>query len=423
MRRGRENAGNFGIVNALPIDAAIPRIVEALASHANLVIEAAPGAGKTTRVPPALLNTVEGEILVLEPRRLAARLAARRVAQELGEEVGETVGYQVRFEDLGGPRTRLRFLTEGMLTRRILSDPMLGRVDLVVLDEFHERHLDTDLALALLRRLQKARPRPLKIVVMSATLDPRPVARFLGGAPVEASKGRLYPIETEFTPHSPSPLEELVAAALEKLTPLNGDVLVFLPGAAEIRRAGAGGGSDCPAREPARGAALWRPLPGRAGPCRGAGGSAESDPFHQRRRELDHHRRCHRGDRQRAGAHCQRLPVDRTAGARSVAHQQGVGQAAGGACRPHGAGSGDPAVLGRRLCPPARARHAGDLATGAVAGDAGPACPADREPGVAGSAAGARRGGRRSVAGTPGSVAFRRHGPVAAPSAAGALGH
>ena len=174
-------------------------------------------------------------MLVLEPRRLAARLAARRVASELGERVGETVGYQVRFEDVSGPRTRLRFLTEGVLTRRLLSDPTLAGVGTVILDEFHERHLDTDLALALLRRL----PERIRLIVMSATLDAAPVAKYLGGCPVLRSEGKLYELAIEYTPHSPAPLEEQVAAALERLTKsgVTGDVLVFLPGAAEIRRA------------------------------------------------------------------------------------------------------------------------------------------------------------------------------------------
>jgi ATP-dependent helicase HrpB len=204
----------------------------------NLVIEAPPGAGKTTRVPPALIARGRGEVLVLEPRRLAARLAARRVASELGERVGETVGYQVRFEDVSGPRTRLRFLTEGVLTRRLLSDPMLHGIGTVVLDEFHERHLETDLALALLRRLQSKR-RDLNLIVMSATLDAAPVAQHLGGCPILRSEGKLYDLAVEYTPHSPAPLEEQVAAALERIVKsgLTGDVLVFLPGAAEIRRA------------------------------------------------------------------------------------------------------------------------------------------------------------------------------------------
>jgi ATP-dependent RNA helicase HrpB len=219
----------------LPIDNLLPRIE----ASGNLVIEAPPGAGKTTRIPPALLAHGRGEILVLEPRRLAARLAARRVATELGERIGETVGYQVRFEDVSGPRTRLRFLTEGVLTRRLLSDATLARVGTVILDEFHERHLDTDLALALLRRLQQSKRRDLRLIVMSATLDAGPIARYLGDCPVLRSEGKLYDLAIEYTPHSPAPLEEQVAAALEKLTQggVTGDVLVFLPGAAEIRRA------------------------------------------------------------------------------------------------------------------------------------------------------------------------------------------
>ena len=223
----------------LPVDDLLPRIVEALRGASSLVIEASPGAGKTTRVPPTLLPEIRGEILVLEPRRLAARMAARRVAQELGERLGETVGYQVRFEDIGGPRTRLRFVTEGVLTRRFLSDPTLKGIGAVILDEFHERHLEGDLALALLRRLQCTSRPDLKLIVMSATLDAQPIARFLDDCPVLRSEGKLYDLAIEYTPHSPAPLEEQVVAALERLlkTGLNGDVLVFLPGAAEIRRA------------------------------------------------------------------------------------------------------------------------------------------------------------------------------------------
>src|SRR5665213_1644288 len=186
----------------LPIDDLLPRIIDALGASGNLVIEAPPGAGKTTRVPPALLDKGRGEVLVLEPRRLAARLAARRVASELGERVGETVGYQVRFEDVGGPRTRLRFVTEGVLTRRLLGDPQLAGVGAVILDEFHERHLDGDLALALLLSLQKNRRKELLLVVMSATLNAGPISRFLDDCPVLRSEGKLYHLSVEYTPHS-----------------------------------------------------------------------------------------------------------------------------------------------------------------------------------------------------------------------------
>src|SRR5579875_2835323 len=208
----------------LPIDDLLPRILQELRQGRHLVIEAPPGAGKTTRVPPALLELGRGEVLVLEPRRLAARMAARRVASEMGEPLGQTVGYQVRFEDVGGSRTRLRFLTEGVLTRRMLADPQLGGVDTVVLDEFHERHLDSDLALALLKRTGK------RIVVMSATLDAGPIAQYLN-CPVLRSQGRRFDQRVEYTPYSNAPLERLLAEGLD------GDVLVFLPGAAEIRGA------------------------------------------------------------------------------------------------------------------------------------------------------------------------------------------
>jgi ATP-dependent helicase HrpB len=223
----------------LPIDDLIPQIAASLQEQTCLVIEAPPGAGKTTRVPPALLQLSKGDVLVLEPRRLAARMASRRVSGELGERLGETVGYQVRFEDVSGPRTRLRFLTEGVLTRRMLSDRQLARVSTVILDEFHERHLETDLALALLRRLQRSSRPDLQIVVMSATLNATPIAAYLSGCPILRAEGKLHNLTIGYTPHSAAPLEEQVAGALEQILSggLDGDVLVFLPGAAEIRRA------------------------------------------------------------------------------------------------------------------------------------------------------------------------------------------
>lgn len=219
----------------LPVDSILPDVVASLRRHPNLVIEAAPGAGKTTRVPPTLLE-LGGQVLVLEPRRIAARMSARRVASEMGEEPGRTVGYQVRFEDVGGPQTRLKFLTEGVLTRRLLSDPELKGVGTVVLDEFHERHLETDLALALLRRLQLTKRPDLRLVVMSATLSAEPVRAYLGNCPALRSDGRLFELTVDHLPYSAAPLEEQVAGAVAKLY-LRGDVLVFLPGAAEIRRA------------------------------------------------------------------------------------------------------------------------------------------------------------------------------------------
>jgi ATP-dependent helicase HrpB len=222
----------------LPVDALVPEILASLKQASNLVIEAEPGAGKTTRIPAALLGAVTGQVLVLEPRRIAARLAARRVAWEMAEDLGQTVGYQVRFERVAGPGTRLHFLTEGVLTRRLLSDPDLDGVHAVVLDEFHERHLESDLALALLKRLQNRRP-DLHIVVMSATLDTAPIARFLGDCPVLRSTGRLFDLSIEHMPYSSAPLHEQVRDELERALrdQHTGEVLVFLPGAAEIRRA------------------------------------------------------------------------------------------------------------------------------------------------------------------------------------------
>jgi ATP-dependent helicase HrpB len=186
-----------------------------------------------------LLTVLPGEILVLEPRRLAARLAARRVASEMGERLGDTIGYQVRFEDVSGPRTRLRFMTEGVLTRRLIGDPALKGVSAVVLDEFHERHLDGDLALALLRRLQQGARKDLRLLVMSATLDAAPVAEYLGKAPIVESQGRLFDVDIQYSAYSEKPPEEQVPGALQRLLEgrNSGHLLVFLPGAAEIRRA------------------------------------------------------------------------------------------------------------------------------------------------------------------------------------------
>ena len=226
----------------LPIDEILPEAVETLRREPSLVVEAPPGAGKTTRLPAALLDAGVaggGDVLVLEPRRLAARMAARRVAEERGERLGEAVGYQVRFEEVAGRSTRLRFLTEGVLTRRLLSDPQLQGVGCVVLDEFHERHLQADLALALLRRLQRTSRPDLKLVVMSATLDAGPVARYLGDCPVLRSEGRRFEVKVEhLARHDERPLEVQVEAAVRRLVAegLDGHVLVFLPGAASIRK-------------------------------------------------------------------------------------------------------------------------------------------------------------------------------------------
>jgi ATP-dependent helicase HrpB len=229
-------------VQPLPIDPRLPAIVEAARAHRGLVLVAEPGAGKTTRVPRALLDAGladDGTILVVEPRRLATRMAAARIADELGEKVGERVGYRVRFERKVGPRTRVELVTEGILARRLVTDPELSGVSAIVFDELHERHLDTDLALARARRLrERARP-DLALVAMSATLEAEPVAAFLG-SPVIEVEGRAHPVEVRFAERPDDrPLERRVRAAVVRLLDegLDGDVLVFLPGAGEIRRA------------------------------------------------------------------------------------------------------------------------------------------------------------------------------------------
>ncbi len=229
----------------LPVDNLLPSIVEILRAKGTVVIEAPPGAGKTTRVPRAILEAGlagDGEILVLEPRRLAARMAGRRVAAEVGEPVGETVGYQVRYEDVSGPRTRLKFITEGVMVRRLAADPALRGVGAVVLDEFHERHLHGDLTLALLRRLRENGRRDLKLVVMSATLDAAPVAEWLG-APIVRSEGRRYDVAVEYLTSAEAAdrnarIEVRVVRAVRRLVDegTSGHILVFLPGMAEIRR-------------------------------------------------------------------------------------------------------------------------------------------------------------------------------------------
>lgn len=221
----------------LPIDRHLGRIVEAVRERSGVVLVAEPGAGKTTRVPRALLDAgMEGEILVVEPRRLAARMAARRVAEELGEAPGERIGHRVRFESRVSSRTRVTFVTEGILSRRLAADPRLDGVGVLVFDELHERHLDADVALALARRIREERA--LSIVAMSATLDAAPVAAFLD-APIIEVEGRAYPVEQRHVPAPDDrPLERRVRAAVVRLIEdgLEGDVLVFLPGAAEIRR-------------------------------------------------------------------------------------------------------------------------------------------------------------------------------------------
>lgn len=229
----------------LPIDPLLPQIVATLREARRLVLRAPPGAGKTTRVPAALLDAgLAGrrQVLVLEPRRIAARAAADFVARARGAEVGGEVGYRVRFERCGGPSTRLWFLTEGVLGRHLAGDPFLEDAGIVVLDEFHERHLQGDVALAVVRELQESVRPDLKLVVMSATLETEGLAAYLGGCPVLTSEGRTYPVRIEHAePGDERTLALRAAAAARRLMieEGSGDVLVFLPGASEIRKTAA----------------------------------------------------------------------------------------------------------------------------------------------------------------------------------------
>ncbi|WP_046482375.1 ATP-dependent helicase HrpB [Pseudomonas veronii] len=229
---------------SLPIDLVLPDLREALSNRHEVILEAPPGAGKTTRVPLALLNEPwlgNQKILMLEPRRLAARAAAERLASELSEKVGETVGYRIRLESKVGPRTQIEVVTEGILARRLQDDPALDGVGVVIFDEYHLRNLDSDLALALClsaRELLRDEP-PLKLLLMSATLEGARLSKVLNDAPVVTSEGRMYPVSTVWG-SAYQPGERIDARVTDTcLAAINeqpGSVLVFLPGQAEIRR-------------------------------------------------------------------------------------------------------------------------------------------------------------------------------------------
>lgn len=231
------------MTDSLPIDEALPALRAALGARGMAVLQAPPGAGKTTRVPLDLLASgrIAGRIVMLEPRRLAARAAAERMAETLGEAVGETVGYRIRGEAKVSRATRVEVVTEGILTRMIQSDPSLEGVGAVIFDEFHERSLNADLGLALCLEIRGALREDLVLLVMSATLDAAPVARLMGDAPMVTSEGRAFPVETRWLPRSPdasmryeAAVAGLVMQALEETA--EGGVLCFLPGEGEIRR-------------------------------------------------------------------------------------------------------------------------------------------------------------------------------------------
>ena len=225
----------------LPIDAVLDELARVLTDHNAAVLVAPPGAGKTTRVPLALLDApwlAGKKIIMLEPRRIAARASAERMAKTLGERAGETVGYRVRFGSKISLKTRIEVVTEGIFSRQILDDPELNGVAAILFDEFHERSLDADLGLALARDAQTGLREDLRILVMSATLDGARVGKLLGDAPVVASEGRAFPVETRYLGRkSDAPLERQMADAIAAALRADpGSVLAFLPGAAEIRR-------------------------------------------------------------------------------------------------------------------------------------------------------------------------------------------
>jgi ATP-dependent helicase HrpB len=223
-----------------PIDEILPRIKETVLASPSAVLQAPPGSGKTTRAPLALLEVIppeKGRILMLEPRRIAAVSAARWMAKTLGEEIGGTLGYSIRFESRVSKKTRIEVVTEGILTRRIQTDPGLEGVAMVIFDEFHERSLQADLALALCLDIRRTLRKELKILVMSATLDYGPIASLLDGAPVITSAGKAFPVEERYRPEEPDrPLHaRITTAVLTALRETSGDILVFLPGGGEIR--------------------------------------------------------------------------------------------------------------------------------------------------------------------------------------------
>ncbi len=228
-------------LSRLPVAAVVDDVQQALDRHGTAVLVAPPGAGKTTTVPLALQDAPwlnDQRILLLVPRRLAARAAARRMAALLGQAVGETVGYRIRLERRVGPRTRIEVVTEGVLTRMLQADPALKGVGLVIFDEFHERSLDADLGLALCREVRAVFNESLRLLVMSATLDPAPVTALLDSAPLIRCEGRAFDVVTHYLPLRPSqPMAQAVVdAVLRSARADEGSLLVFLPGVPEIRR-------------------------------------------------------------------------------------------------------------------------------------------------------------------------------------------
>lgn len=235
---------------SLPIDAILPDLIHVLHARGSAVLQAPPGAGKTTRVPLALLPHVAGRIVMLEPRRIAARAAAERMAQSLREPVGQTIGYRMRGEALTSRATRIEVVTEGILTRMLQSDPDLPGIGAVIFDEFHERALVADLGLALTLEARSHLRPDLWLIVMSATLDAAPVARLVGDAPILTAEGRTFPVETRWLDRPAPPrtrIEDIMATQIRTiLAHEDGSILAFLPGEGEIRRTAARLAPDLP---------------------------------------------------------------------------------------------------------------------------------------------------------------------------------
>ena len=315
-------------MDSLPVDEALPRLKEALAARNAAVLVAPPGAGKTTRVPLALLDAPwlgDAKIVMQEPRRLAARAAARRMAATLGEAVGETVGYRVRLDTKVGPRTRIEVVTDGLFLRMLQDDPSLDGIGCVIFDELHERGLETDLSFALVREAQTALRDDLRVIAMSATLDPGPVSDRLGGAPVISSAGRMFPVDTRYLDREPAGrIEDSVASTVRRALRRRERQRPGVP--ARRRRDPPRRGTPGSRRQRRRGAALRRPLARRPGsrhrplarrPAQGRAGDLD------RRNQPHHRRRAHR-DRLRPDARAAFLAALGHDAARDRARQPGL---------------------------------------------------------------------------------------------------
>jgi ATP-dependent helicase HrpB len=286
--------------SSYPIDEILPAVRAALDATGRLVIEAPPGAGKSTRVPPVLRDALGGKVVICQPRRLAARSVAARVAELEQSLIGDAVGYRVRFDRKVSARTTLEFVTTGLLLRQVAAGDQLDGVAAVVLDEFHERSLDSDLLIGLMKRLQ-AGPRPeLVLVVMSATLDREVVMEYLPGAQVLTSEGRRFPVATHYQAGA-GDLQAVACGAIKMaLEQSDGHVLVFLPGQGAIHRVrrtlGERGDYGCEVRP------VWQPSGRRAAGRDCAGRQPPHHSEHQHRRNILDRRRCHCGHRFGIGA-------------------------------------------------------------------------------------------------------------------------